>query len=535
MIHADVLITSGRLLDGLGGAIESPALAICGDRLRLVDNPHGVAARATVDAAGLAVCPGFIDVHSHSDLSGLRFPRAPNRALAGITTEVVGNCGFGAFPLTDEIRSRMGEEYADLGIVMDWDDVAGYFRRQRETESAVNRAALIGHGTVRAAVMGYADRPPDADELARMRRVAEQAMAAGAFGLSTGLPYTPGCFADADEIAELAAVVRDRGGFYASHVRSEGDTLLEAVDEFLDVLRRTGVRGQLSHVKAMGPRNWHKFDALRVRLFNARDRDGLALTADRYPYNAANCSLAGALLPAWVRALDPVEMLKLLADPRGRAQIREEAWEPRNPDELARRTAVIAIRSPGLRQYQGMRLDRIGRDMGLDPFDAAIEIIIAERARCEAVTFAMDPAQTREILGWPFVMVGSDSSARGGTEPDCHDHPHPRTFGTPARFLGEFVREGGVMDWPEAIHRLCGMPARLLGLTDRGVLADGAAADLVIFDPNAIADNATYDNPAVAPSGIVHVFVNGRPIVQDGVQTDRLPGRFLTSGSGISD
>jgi N-acyl-D-amino-acid deacylase len=527
----DVLITSGLVLDGRGGVIEDAAVGVRKDRLRVLYDVEGVHARRVINASGKIVCPGFIDIHTHSDYFGLIHRQANSRVLSGVTTEVVGNCGYGAFPLSGEVRKRRTDEHAHMHLHIDWDDVDGYFRRQEETDSAVNRAVLVGHGNVRADVVGYVNRPADSDEVRRMCRILEQALAHGAFGLSTGLVYAPGCFADSGEIVQLAAVAAEFETFYASHIRSESDEVLEAVDEFLDVIRRARVRGQLSHVKVAGPRNWRKFDRLRDNLFAARDQEGLAFFADRYPYSASSTDLASTVLPKRMLANSILDMIDILSDPAERRRLSDECRETHEPTELAERLMVIDLKSPEARPFQGMRLDAIGEQMGLDPFEAAIELLLAEGMQCGVTNFCMDADQTREILSWPFVMIGSDASVRDGLGSECPDHPHPRAYGTPAKFLGQYVRDQKLMAWAEGVHRMCAMPADALGLSDRGVLEDGAAADLVIFDPAEIADRATYSAPAVAPAGIDHVFVNGVEVVRNGEHTGGLAGRLLRHGS----
>jgi N-acyl-D-amino-acid deacylase len=521
----DLLIHGGTVVDGTGSAAVHANVGIRHGRLVFPVRRPAPPAAQTIDAAGLFVAPGFIDIHSHSDFTALIYPRADSKALAGVTTDVSGNCGYSAFPLTAELQQRRRLEYDHLGLKIDWLEPADYFARAESTPSSVNRILLVGHGNLRAAVLGHADQRATRDQLNDMVKRTEQAFAAGAWGLSSGLIYAPGCFADRDELTALARVAASHGRYYASHIRGEGATVLQAVDEFLAVLHDSGAPGQLSHVKVAGQRNWHLFGALKTRLFQAR-QTGADFLADRYPYTASSTDLASLLLPDWARAGTVEQILTRLADAATRARIEQEAPARLDPD-FANQIMVCHVHHKDWQHAVGKRLAQLAADHKATPLQAALDLILADQAQTTSVSFSMNEQQLQETLTWPFVMIGSDGSIRDGTGPDCPQRCHPRTYGTPARLLGTYVRQLGLLNWSQAIFKMTHLPAQALSLTDRGRIADGLAADLVLFDPQTIEDRATYQHPAMAPAGIEHVIVNGQPVVRHAQHTSQYPGRVL--------
>jgi len=521
-------IRGGTLLDAEGS--ERPGdLAISDGRLSAI-GPHLEPGRNDLDATGLAIAPGFIDIHCHSEFSAFVYPRAESKVLAGVTTDVSGNCGASAFPLAGEFKDRCQAEWQEHGLAINWSSAAEYFDRAAAAPSSLNRAHVVGHGALRAAVVGYADRPTTPEERRRMRAYLDEALRAGAFGLSSGLIYPPGCYADADELADLAAPVAEAGGFYSSHIRSEGDGLLEAIDEFLDVVRRTGVRGQLSHLKASGVRNWPKTGESLRRLRAAR-AEGLAVTADRYPYLASMTGLDSLMLPNWAVEGGREAELGRLRDPATRRRLADEIRARHPEPDYFDRILVASVSAKGSQDSAGRTLRQLADAASQDPFDVAFDLIVEHETLVASICFAMSEQDLREILAEPWVAIGSDASLRHlPVEIDAEERralPHPRAYGTPARFLGTYVRDLGLMDWTEGIRRLTSLPADVVGLKGRGRLARGAWADLVIFDRGAVADLATYERPWAAPAGIRHVFVNGERVVADGRHTGATPGRLL--------
>jgi len=534
MMAGDWTIRGGSLLDE--GGLRRADLALSGGRISRIA-PALPPAASDLGAAGLAVAPGFIDIHCHSEFSAFVYPRADSKVLAGVTTDVSGNCGASPFPLTGEFRRRRQDEWSHYGLTIDWQSAAEYYRRAEAAPSSVNRAMLVGHGALRAAALGYADRPADGRQRRRMRRLLEEALDAGAFGLSSGLLYPPGCYADVEELTDLARACAAGGGYYTSHIRSEGAGLVEAVEEFLEVLRRSGARGQLSHLKAAGADNWPRMDEVLRRLRAARDT-GLAVAADRYPYLASMTDLDSMLLPKWAVAGGREEELSRLTDPTTRRRLAEEIRARMPEPDFFDRVRIASVPPGGSQAAVGRTLRELADAAGRDPLDAAFDLLIEHRTQVSSIHFSMSEENLRDIYREPYVAVGSDSGLRGlpaeggpaGGGPTGGGLAHPRAYGTPARFLGTYVRDLGLMDWPEGIRRLTSLPADVVGLKGRGRLAEGAWADLVVFDRDRIADLATYERPAAAPAGIRHVFVCGERVVADGRHTGATPGRVLRRG-----
>ena len=526
----DVLIQQARVIDGSGAPSFVGDVAICGDTIAQVGTIASPQARRVIGGTGLTLAPGFIDLHTHSDYTLLVNPLAESKVHQGVTTEVIGNCGTSPAPLGDEaypiIRARMQQQYQ---LEVSWHTLADYLERLADSGVAVNVVPIVGHGTVRSAVMGYAQRPPTASELRRMQRLIAEAMDQGAFGLSTGLVYAPGCYADTDEIVELTKVVGQAGGMYFSHIRGESDTVLEAAQEAIAVGERAGVAVQISHLKTAGSANWEKTPAL-LNLLDQANASGLDVTGDMYPYTAGATSL-GALLPPWVHEGGLAKLLPRLQDPSVRARIRQDidqgidGWW--NPARAAGWAGVQISRAPQHRSYQGMRLSDVAALRQQDPLEAALDILLAEEGNAAVVLFMMADVQIQTILQHGRVMIGSDAGATAPYGVLGQGHPHPRAYGTFPRVLGTYVRERGVLAIEEAIRRMTGLTAWRLGLSDRGLVRPGYKADLVMFDAQHIADQATYDKPHTYPAGIRWVLINGQVILCDGERLPALPGRVL--------
>jgi N-acyl-D-amino-acid deacylase len=527
----DLLIQQARVVDGSGAPPFVADVAIRGDTIAQVGGTMAPQARVMIDGAGLTLGPGFIDLHTHSDYTLLVNPLAESKVHQGVTTEVIGNCGTSPAPLGDEahpiIHARMQQQYQ---LDVSWRTLAGYLERVAESGIAVNVVPIVGHGTIRSAVMSYAQRPPTTSELTHMQRLVSEAMADGAFGLSTGLVYAPGCYATTDEIVALARVVGQAGGMYFSHIRGESDTVLEAAQEAIAVGERAGVAVQVSHLKTAGRENWEKTPALLGLLDQANAR-GLDVTGDMYPYTAGATSL-GALLPPWVHEGGLAKLLPRLRDEQVRTRIRRDieqgldGWW--NPVRAAGWSGVQISRAQQHRSYQGMRLSDIADLRQQDPLEAALDILLAEEGNTGVVLFMMGEDQVQTILQHGRVMIGSDAGATAPYGVLGQGHPHPRAYGTFPRILGTYVRERGVITLEEAIFRMTGLTAWRLGLSDRGLVRPGYKADLVMFDAQQIADQATYDMPHVYPRGIRWVLVNGQVILRDGERLPVLPGRVLS-------
>ena len=520
------VVRGGEVIDGTGAGPVRADVLVEGDRIVEVGLVEVRPGDLVIDAAGAFVTPGFINIHGHSDLSVLTAPAATNRVFDGVTTEVSGQCGGALFPAVGAARGQIVAEAEREGVEVDWSDFAGYAERIERSGSAINHVFFAGHGTLRAAAMGLDDRPPTAEEMKRMRRLLEEALEQGAFGLSTGLIYPPGCFADEDELADLASLCAkaDPPAIYASHQRNEGNTLEKSLAEFLAVLRRSGVRGQLSHVKVSRPENWHKIHWLKRELEEAR-REGLPLTGDRYPYTASSTGL-GRDLPKWTWSGGREAFLARIADRDTRRRIAGEMAVP-DPADYWSRIVVVWSAAPQHAPFIGRSVLDIARERGGEPFEVVCDLLLEADARVDAVYHRMSEENLVEVLSWPFIAVGSDSRLRPADEGPRGGLPHPRAFGTHCRVLGRYVREKGILTWAEAVYKMTGLPADILGLTDRGSLLPGASADIVVFDPRTVADRATYEEPRQLSVGVRHVLVNGEVVLEDGRETGARPGRVI--------
>ncbi|MFW6108665.1 MAG: N-acyl-D-amino-acid deacylase family protein [bacterium] len=524
----DVVIRGGTVLDGRGGEAAGVDVGVAGERIEALD-PSLAAAEAerVLDATGLVVAPGFIDIHAHGDVFPLACPEAPARLHDGVTTEILGNCGESPFPQSQAMLAARADSVERHGIVVDWATLDDYAARHDAARCGIHRGSLVGHSNVRQAVMGEVDRPPSDAELAAMRREVEQAMEAGAFGLSSGLIYAPGMYARPQEIEALCRVVARRGGLYASHIRSEGEAVEAALGEFLDAGRRTGVRLQHSHAKVSGFANWGKAD-LAMGLIEAARAEGIDVACDRYPYTASWTSLA-AFLPGWAREGGREMLAARLVDARDRPRLLAWLNGPEGPERWTA-LVVASARAPAWAWTEGRSLAEVAEERGEEPAAAALELLTASGGRASVMLFAMSEENLARWLRRPYVAIGSDSSSRGAQGVTAEGKPHPRSFGTSARFLGRYVRDQGLMSLTEGVRRLTGLPAQRLGLRRRGVLEPGAFADITVFDPRRIEDRATYRDPQQYSAGVRHVLVGGALALSDGELTGVRNGRFLRRG-----
>jgi len=527
----DLKIEGATVIDGTGAEGGRADVGVSDDVIAAVGDLSRESAGSTLRAAGRVLAPGFIDMHSHSDWRLWENRRAESKIRQGVTTEVVGNCGFSPAPVATEFLDdlRGFALYVPTGMDFRWRSVGEYLRAFDADGTALNVVQLVGHGTLRIATMGFARRAPDVKELARMQRLMGDAMEDGAWGLSTGLIYAPGSYAATEEIVEIARVAGRHRGFYASHIRGEGATLLEAVTEAIGIGREGDLPVQVSHIKAAGRPNWGKV-AQALALIDAARAEGLDVMADVYPYTASSTTLR-TLLPDWVLEGGVEAMMQRLGDPAVRARIRRELEAPVTGQSLLDRIGwenIMIAYCARRKDAEGKRLSELGAARGLDPLEAALELIVDEAGKAYMILFQLDEADLRRALVHPIVMIGSDGSSLAPYGPLGAGKPHPRSYGTFPRVLGEYAREQRVLGLPEAVHKMTGLPARRLGLRDRGVVRVGAKADLVVFDGKRVADQATYEEPHRYPVGVEHVLVNGRLVIKDGEHTGSLPGRLLT-------
>ncbi len=519
-----LVIRRGAIYDGTGSPPRSGDIAMDGDRITAVGD---VAAAGTVeiDARGMAVAPGFIDIHSHADLSLLVNPRAESRVRQGVTLEVVGQDGSSIGPWSDEGFESVRDRYRRaFGVEIDFREPGGFLDRIDRERPAVSVASMIGHATIRGLVVGGADRPATASEINRMRALVREGLAWGVVGLSTGLEYTPGSFADCEELVALAGELRGTVYPYTSHMRNEDDRLLAALEEALHVGRTAGVAVQVSHLKAQGERNHWKADAALTAIGAAREA-GLDVHFDRYPYIAYATGLSN-LFPASARAGGTTRLLERLSDPET-----APALERACRDKIALLGSWDAVQitaSGGVNAAaRGRRLGELAVELGEDPYDLTVRLLRESGGSVGMIGFGMSEDNTERMLSHPLGMVCSDAGAYAPYGPLSNSSPHPRGYGSFPRVLGHYVRDREAMSLEAAVHKMSGLPARKLGLTDRGGLRAGAVADVVVFDPDAVRDRATFDDPHQYPDGVPHVVVSGVHTIRDGEQTGETGGRAV--------
>lgn len=525
----DLKIEGALVLDGTGAAAERADVGIRDDTVVAVGDLSRERAGRTLLATGRVVAPGFIDMHSHSDWRLWANRRAESKVRQGVTTEVVGNCGFSPMPVSDAyLEDLRGFALAvPAGLDFRWRSVREYLDALDGEGLAVNVIQLVGHGALRVAVMGFARRPPSGRELAVMQRWLAEGLEAGAWGLSTGLIYAPGSYATTEELVAIARAARGRG-LYASHIRGEGATLLPALREAIRVGTEAELPVQVSHLKAAGRAQWGRMADALALLDEAADA-GVDVAADVYPYTASSTALR-ALLPDWALEGGRGALLARLRDPDTRGRLRRALEEPEQGQPLGDRLAwsdIMIATCPRCPDIEGRRLDELAAARGEPPTQTLLELLLAADGEVAVVLFQLHEDDLRRALVHPRVMIGSDGSALAPTGELGGGKPHPRSYGTFPRVLGRYVREERVLSLATAVHKMTALPARRLGLRDRGVIRPGARADLVVFDPRRVADEATYDQPHRYPSGIEHVLVNGRFVVRDGEHTGQLPGRVL--------
>ncbi len=522
----DLVIRGGKILDGTGAPARDGDVCIRGERVAYIGERHGEAAARILDVDGLTIAPGFIDVHSHYD--GLLLAPTPDASAVGqgVTTVIIGNCGFTLAPINPPHRDLLiTQASAIVGgneVSWAWQSFADYLNTLEAAQPPINVGALVGHNAVRVAAMGFEMRQARSGELDAMRAYVREAMQAGALGLSTGLVYPPGTFAATDEIVALAREVKPFGGIYTSHIRNEANRLIEAIDEAIHIGEEAQLPVQISHCKAAGSTNWGKGAALVQTIRDARAR-GLDVSGDQYPYTAGSTMLS-TLLPPWAHEGGVPETLKRLRSEEMRTRMRHDMehdmgdwW---NPAKNTTWDKILIASSPLMPDSEGKTLAQLARERERDPYTTLFEYL--ERTNCQVlmVIFLMSEDDVRIIMRDEQIMVGTDALATGS-------RPHPRAYGTYPRILGKYVRAEHVLDLPEAIRKMTTMPAKKFGVKDRGVIREGAYADLVIFDPKSVSDVATYDDPIRFPNGMPYVIVNGAFGVEDGRVTGARVGRVL--------
>jgi N-acyl-D-amino-acid deacylase len=526
----DFIISGAHMVDGTGAPWVEGDIAIAGDRIVAIGDLSKASARKRLDAKGLVVSPGFIDVQGQSEFNVLVDNRAASKITQGVTTEITGE-GSSIAPVNDRMKKENEEVTKKYGVTVDWSTLDEYFKHFERTKSAINLGTFVGAGGVRNYVMGTVNRPASPAELEQMRRLVAQAMQDGAMGISTALEYVPDTFASTDEIVELAKVARQYGGVYFTHQRSETDAIFSSLDEVFAIARRANISTTIWHLKTAYHENFGKMPEVLRRIQNARAQ-GIDVSASVYPYTRASNGLVSSF-PPWVSEGGIEQMIARFKDPVQRERIKKEMDQPSSTWENewlgsggdGSGIMLVGLMNPELAKYEGMTLQEIGRQWKKDPKDVAMEIVIADHGHTGQVTSIMDEGDVRAAVSNPVVTYGSDSEAQAEDGPLSKTKAHPRAFGTFPRILGIYAREQQTMSLEEAVRKMTSLAASRVGLLDRGILRPGTFADIVVFDPNTIRDVATFSDPMHYSEGVRYVFVNGRPVVWDGAITDERPGR----------
>jgi len=510
----DLIIKGGRVIDGTGVAETLADVGIKDGKIIAVGKIDSVDATRIVDAKGMHVVPGFVDIHTHTDSAILRLPTADSKLRQGVTTEVGGADGESRAP-----RIKMDEGDERL-----YTDIDSFFTHLEHNKSAQNFASMIGLGTIREAIIGMDDRPATADEMEAMKREVKKAIEQGCCGVSTGLEYTPGSFASTEELWEVTKAAPEPFRLYASHMRNEDNRVLEAIDEAIRIARHSGARLQISHLKSSYKINWYK-NEITLNMLEGAIAEGIEVNADRYPYIAYQTGLAN-LFPLWSRDGGTEQFMSRLKDRSVVERIKPETQRKINGLGSWDSVMIVSTKLDEHKAYIGKTIQQITTTLNVDPFEFAVDLMIKENGSVGMVGFGMDEEGTEMVLRWKNTIIASDG---GAYSPASKSNPHPRTYGTFPRAISYYQKERNVCSLPEMIRKMTSMPAQKIGLKDRGVIAQGKAADIVIFDYNTIKDNATYLNPHQFPTGMPFVIVNGEFAVDNNTITGKLAGKVLRS------
>jgi N-acyl-D-amino-acid deacylase len=523
----DILIQNGQVVDGSGAPRTRADVGVVGAHIVEVGQLEGAEARTVIDASGCVVTPGFVDMHSHADFTLPVWPTADSLVHQGITTIAAMQCGASPAPLLDGTREQVLAMMESEEMPLPWDEwstFGSYLDYLTRIGISVNVVPMVGQGTVRSAIVAFSAEPANEEEIARMQAEVVKAMDEGAIGVSTGLIYPPGSYARTEELVAITRPAGERDGFYFSHIRGEGDTLLEAITEAIHIGRETGAAVQISHYKAAGHDNWEK-SARGLELIDQARAEGLDVTVDMYPYLAGGTGLVAAL-PEWAqeggkeaiagRLTDPQTRQKMTADMQSTGFFRIAEWDK-----------VLVSGSPRKQEYEGRYIADLAAEAGKSPHDWVFDALLETEGDISMILFMMSEDNRKQELRYPFMMIGTDGAGLATEGPMARGLPHPRSYGTYPRVLGRYVREQGVITLEEAIWKMSGLPAQTLRWTDRGLVKKGYKADLVVLDPDTVADQATYEAPHQYPVGISHVLVNGKLVIHDNSHTQARPGDVL--------
>src|SRR5712691_4670728 len=527
----DIIVKNGTVYDGTGGEPQHVDLAIRNDRIAGIGDFKTAKAKMIVDAAGLAVAPGFINMLSWSNESLIQDGRSQSEIRQGVTTEIMGEVESMG-PVNDRVREHMIRQQIDIKYDIKWNTLAEYLRYLERRGVSCNVASFIGATTIRENVIGFEDKAPTAQQLEEMRALVRQEMEAGALGIGTSLIYPPAFYAKTNELIELCKVAAKYEGKYISHMRSEGNQLLEALEELIRISREANIPAEVYHIKAAGQKNWPKVDELLSRI-EAAQKGGLNIRANMYTYTAAGTGL-DACFPPWTEDGGYPALFKRLRDPVMREKIKAEGkidsdkWEnlylsAGSPDRII----LVGFKSEKLKPLTGKSLAEVAKMRGKDPIETAMDLVAEDESRIGAVYFMMSEENVKKEISKPWISFGSDEASQAPEGVFLKSNPHPRAYGNFARVLGKYCRDEKVIKLPEAVRRLAALPAQNLSLDRRGLLKEGMFADVVVFDPKTISDHATFEKPHQYATGVKHVFVNGVQVIKDGEHTGAKPGRAL--------
>jgi N-acyl-D-amino-acid deacylase len=526
----DLIIRDGTVYDGLGNDPVVADIGINGDRIAAIGDLDGYRGSLEIDATGLDVAPGFINMLSWATRSLIEDGRAMSDIMQGVTLEVMGE-GSSMGPLSDAMKAEAVERQGDIRFDITWTSLDEYLQSLEDRGISPNVASYVGATTVRVHEIGYEDRPPTAAELSRMQELVRAAMRDGALGVGSSLIYAPATFADTDELIALVSAAAEFGGAYISHIRSEGDRLEEAVQEIIKIASVTGAAAEIYHLKASGRGNWDKLERV-FDLIESAQAAGVRITADMYSYRAGSTGL-DATMPRWVQEGGHDAWVERLRDPEIRARVAEEMrdanvdWENFFVQAGPEGILLSGFRNPDLRPLIGKTLAEVAAVRGTDPAETAMDLVVEDDSRVDAVFFLMSEDNVRRKISRPWISFGSDASAPSTEGVFLQSNPHPRAYGNFARVLGRYVREERLIELKEAIRRMTSLPASNIGIRGRGRLAEGYFADIVVFDADTIADNATFEYPHQYASGVRHVIVNGQRVLENGRHTGAMPGRVV--------
>ena len=527
----DLLIRGGRVVDGSGRPAYTADVAIKDDRIVKIGNLSQATAARVIDARNLVIAPGFIDMLGQSETYLLIDPRANSKVMMGVTTEITGE-GESIAPINDRQIKEQEDFLRRFNLTIDWRTLAEYFKRLEKQGSGVNLGTFVGATQVREYVIGYDDRPPTSQELDQMKKLVAEAMRDGALGLSTSLQYVPARFAKTDELVELAKVAHQYGGIYATHQRSEANTIDASLDEVFEIAQKAQIPVEIWHLKTAYKKNWGRMAHVLTRIKQARDR-GLDVTADIYPYIAGSTALS-ACLPPWALEGGTEKMLNRLRDPQTRQRLKKEIAEEQTEWENIylgsggpSGVLIGAVVNRELESLQGKRISEIAERQKKDPLDVVFDLILADHGQTGAIYFMMSEADMRAAMQSPFVSFCTDSGARATDGPLAGSKSHPRGWGSYPRILGRYVRDEKLLSLETAVHKMTGAPAARVGLRERGLIKEGVFADITVFDPAKVIDRATFESPNQYPAGIEYVLVNGKISVDKGQRTPALAGRVL--------